>query len=565
MKAATMKILFPSILFLAICVDVTEAQQGQGVQLGNPARLQNNGPPGLLNTARGAETAQQKADRMAGLMPAVDPIDAPEPNIGPFDKMNGPYGDPVKKAKCLNERYDVPVPPNSTELYEDYMKIFKWGFQNNMGRPIQSRSLDNNKVTNNRFPSMFTRMCFHDNSIDSDFPPYDDYVRANLKNGNWVGPHRYLDTSGADASVLICPEERYHPNQNYDQTASRVLYALQATATGITRNGDAISMLDKWGHSYADLLHNGCVAAAIFLTQANLTEVNLDINKVFRFGRKDACHLPSVNAKTKFGQGKRFSLCGPTELLPGVLMEAEELNKWFYARGMKECTWLALMWTHTVMVRDVSLIVAFTVLDHLVSYSLFSMLSTLLLKDNMATTCPLKNLPASGEADCMDELDKYRTTSRIYFQPGDALDYFKFFLNNGTHVPTPSNEIITLADFEKANCKWKSTQNGRRYHWPMTRPDCVLGYSAVEARALIINTDSRLIALKDAIKALGDVGNALGDVGKKEKTKALLYALSILSGDESHQAPAHDYILGCNFTGNEYPALFGAYWGDGTS
>ena len=369
------KILLPSILLLANCAVVAEAQLGLG--LGNPAKLKNNGDPKLLNTGRGKETAEQKAHRMAGKVPIVDPIEAPDPNIGPFDQDGGPYIDPLKKAKCINEAYD-PGAPNSTMLYEDYKQIFMWGFHNDMGPPIKSASLGNNKVTNNRLPSMFTRMCFHDNSIDSSIQiPFNEYVKNHLKKGKWKGPTRYLETSGADASVLICPEERYHPNQNYDQTASRVLYALQSADTGILDDttDTAISMVDKYGLSYADLLHNGCVAAAIFLTQVEKE----DLDTVFKFGRKDACHLPAgrKNAQGKFGPV--FSLCGPTENLPGVSMEADELSNWFYDRGMNECTWLALMWTHTVMVRNVSSFVAFTLLVNSFSYLLFSMLLILQL------------------------------------------------------------------------------------------------------------------------------------------------------------------------------------------
>jgi hypothetical protein len=222
------------------------------------------------------------------------------------------------------------------------VKIFDWGFLNTMGSPLQSVSVLNNNVTNNRFPGMFLRMCFHDNSIHSEFPSFNEYVKDNLDvNGKWAGPSTYLKTSGADASVLICPQERYHPNQNYDKTASRILYALQETADIgiIDANGNPTSMIDKYGLSYSDLLQNGGVAATIWLTKLQIT----DYSTVFTYGRHDACHVPG-------GGSNRIKLCGPTQLLPGLLMEAEELNSWFWTRGMNECTWMALMWTHTTMV-----------------------------------------------------------------------------------------------------------------------------------------------------------------------------------------------------------------------
>jgi hypothetical protein len=297
---------------------------------------------GELNTAHGEETPAQKNDRMAGFVPVVDPAEElEEPNLGPFNQPTGPFRDPILNAKCLDEAYTVPSGIDPAELYADYRKIFDWGFSNTMGSPLQSVSVGNNGITNNRFPGMFLRMCFHDNSVDSGYPSFNQYVQENIDiDGKWDGPYTYLDTSGADASVLICPEERYHPNQNYDKTASRILYALQETADiGITDANGATSMVDKYyGLSYADLLHNGGIAAAIYLTE---TTVN-DWSTVFKYGRHDACHAPEV--------GHRYRLCGPTQYLPGVMMEAEELNDWFLTRGMNECTWMALMWTHTTMV-----------------------------------------------------------------------------------------------------------------------------------------------------------------------------------------------------------------------
>jgi hypothetical protein len=234
------------------------------------------------------------------------------------------------------------------------VKLFDWGFANTMGPPLQAHSIKGNRIASNRFPSMFLRMCFHDNSINASFPAFNQYVQERIKpsNGKWVGPYRFLDTSGADASVLICPEERYHPNQNYDLTASRILYALQTDDTGITdANGVKTSMVDKHSLSYSDQLHNGGVAAAIYLTKITVN----DWSTVFKVGRKDACHLPNGrvdydNAQASYGIHAIHRLCGPTHQLPGVFDEAEELNNWFSARGMNECTWLALMWTHTVMV-----------------------------------------------------------------------------------------------------------------------------------------------------------------------------------------------------------------------
>lgn len=162
-------------------------------------------------------------------------------------------------------------------------------------------------------------------------------------------------------------------------------------------------------------------------------------------------------------------------------------------------------------------------------------------------TCPLSKLPAMAGIDDMNELDRYRTTQRIYFKVNDTLDYHQFFLNQGEQVPTPVDQVI---DFERENCKWKV--NGTRYHWPMTRADCVLGLHAVMARE---NITEGLGNLTEAIKSYGH-----GTITTSTKVDALLYALSILSGDGLVAAGPTD-LDGCTFpqifaNGTQ---LFGAY------
>jgi hypothetical protein len=208
---------------------------------------------------------------------------------------------PTTDAYCFNEQYPVPTltSPEQHGLYLDYKNAF------DLIHEIPSSSeLSEDGVTVNRITSMFLRMCFHDNSIDATQQDFRQYVSAAIDpvTGQWIAESRYMKTSGADASNLICPEERFHPNNNYDQTASRVLRTIQK------------ELKHKYPQiSYADLLHNGCNAATIYLTDHN-PETSLSTNP-FTFGRKDACHVNKDN-------GKKTPLCGPSELLPRITLTA---------------------------------------------------------------------------------------------------------------------------------------------------------------------------------------------------------------------------------------------------
>jgi hypothetical protein len=194
-------------------------------------------------------------------------------------------------------------------------------------------SEENNFVTNDRFAGMMMLMCFHDNAIVTSKPPFPQYVVESLGTaGGWKGSSRYMETSGSDASVLICPEERYHPNQNYDETASRVLKAFQDPVyLGVNSNS---SMKDKYALSYADLLHNGCIAATIYTSGIDPNEV-LTYNP-FVYGRRDACHTRTLSNSETASAYTRFPLCGPTEVLPGVNDPIQTINNWFLNRNMDE-------------------------------------------------------------------------------------------------------------------------------------------------------------------------------------------------------------------------------------
>jgi Peroxidase len=451
------------------------------------------------------ETSEQREQRLNG--------DVPDDNIEQeFDPLE-------KHAVCFNEPYKTDFSAiNQWKLYEDYVRMFDWGFANNMGSPLQALS---SNVTNNRFPGMMLRMCFHDNAIHPDLPDFQDYIDGFIEEDKmgwtrWTGPPTNLATSGGDASVLVCSKERFHPNQNYDQTASRVLYALQTKSIPgiVDYEGKATNMVDKYKLSYADLLHNGCVAAAIHLRPKMNRNLRGDDAKTalaqtpMHFGRKDACRY-------KWADTTRVALCGPTELLPGLAMNTKQLNDWFVNRGMTPCQFMALMWTHTTI-------------------------------DNMGEvygTCPIMHLPCTLEDEDGEE---------------DTLDYFTKFLQPGTHEVASIEEI--LDEPEHPNCEWTpyvgKCGEGPPEHWPLTAVDCSLSLDVV-SRAVKKNPgDGYLHELKDVVK------NFHTEAYPPEK--ALMCSLRIMGGEGDKDDCADILDASCTDIGTErVPSnhMFGSYYG----
>lgn len=92
--------------------------------------------------------------------------------------------------------------------------------------------------------------------------------------------------------------------------------------------------------------------------------------------------------------------------------------------------------------------------------------------DNMALTCPLQHMPCKAGTPEMNEFFK-EYTDEPYFSLGDELDYFKFFLRRGKHIP--NNKF--MEDPEDGSCDW--FKKGRKEPWPMTKIDCTLGLDNV--------------------------------------------------------------------------------------
>jgi hypothetical protein len=178
------------------------------------------------------------------------------------------------------------------------------------------------------------------------------------------------------------------------------------------------------------LLHNGCNAAVIYLTERNPV-TSLDANP-FTFGRKDACYTNHENTK-------KYPLCGPSELLPRITLTAKEAMSWFYSRGMSPCLFMGLMWTHTIIAP-------------------------------MSSMCPLTCLTCITSSD---DVATFPDPTLLYFEANDNLDFFNFFLAQGTHESVPNTE-----DEDKPGCKW--LVDGQEVPWPLTGIDCNLGLSRVQ-------------------------------------------------------------------------------------
>lgn len=119
-----------------------------------------------------------------------------------------PKYDPLQDSYCFNEEYPRPY-YDDLDMYHAYVQAFDEGLSD-----FSDASYENNYVSKNRIPSMMLRMCFHDETIETQMPKYQDYIHGHIDpiTSRWIGPFKWLATSGGDASNLICPAERDHPN-----------------------------------------------------------------------------------------------------------------------------------------------------------------------------------------------------------------------------------------------------------------------------------------------------------------------------------------------------------------
>lgn len=436
----------------------------------NPADLKSNHPgaaqaahhaaPKDTNDAMFKFNAQNHGAYTVDELRLGDSYAAVTPFVGqaePEESLD-PIYDPLDDAKCFTDVYNVPDLDRNS-LYADYAKIFRWGLLNPKESPIFSVS-ENGGVTNNRFAGMCIRMAFHDNTIDPSATSLSAqaYVQANVNGGRWIGPSN-MKTSGGDASTLICKAERTHPHNDYDKTASRVLHAFQThndypRGPGIKNaHGQTVSLMEKYGISYADALQNCALAAITFLTENRSSASELptisefpqsNAFNYFMVGRLDACHTKS--------NGSREALCGNASILPGVTLSAEQINHWFVSRGMPVGTWLSLFGTHTTF-------------------------------DNFGLTETLRNVGVSSQ------------------------DYFE------DYVGCPHLAVkAPVTDPEDDGCNWSpqcysGMANGRS-KWPMAQSDCATGINILEGKA----NNAAIARLRDQMNVyIHDVGSWVPD------------------------------------------------------
>jgi hypothetical protein len=85
-----------------------------GQAQGNNFFLRNDGANGSLNTRRDEETITRKDTRLTGEVP---------------EGLMTPMYDPVLDAVCFTDPAYSPVVSNSKALYDDFVKIFDFGFE----------------------------------------------------------------------------------------------------------------------------------------------------------------------------------------------------------------------------------------------------------------------------------------------------------------------------------------------------------------------------------------------------------------------------------------------------
>jgi hypothetical protein len=151
--------------------------------------------------------------------------------------------------------------------------------------------------------------------------------------------------------------------------------------------------------------------------------------------------------------------------------------------------------------------------------------------DNMAHKCPLRHLPCTSTKDLARKVDYVGASGKV-------LDYWDFFIADGTHDPFSEYEIT---DPEAGNCDWVNG-DGVDTPWPLTRADCTISLDQAE-----LNKQQGMV---DAI-------HLFHKANKKVSMDALLCSFGMMAFDGTYPGGACDNSM-C-----EDPAIFhyfGAYF-----
>jgi hypothetical protein len=150
--------------------------------------------------------------------------------------------------------------------------------------------------------------------------------------------------------------------------------------------------------------------------------------------------------------------------------------------------------------------------------------------DNMASKCPLMNLPCTSTDALVSEVD-YVDAS------GVELDYWDHFLVPGTHDPAAE-----VTDPEAGNCDWVVNADGSTTPWPLTRADCTIALDQAE----LYSQDGMVAAIE--LFHLSP---------KKASTDALLCSYRMMASDGNYPSgacdnnvcgdPALDHYFGAHF------------------
>ncbi|CAM9343340.1 unnamed protein product, partial [Chrysoparadoxa australica] len=434
----------------------------------------------------------------------IEPLEEPASDEG--TPLNEALANPNKAKYCFTT--DARHYPYSAEnapvvdlesLYNDWVTIFDWGFENEMGPPMQGFSGTNPLIPRNRIPGFCIRGVFHDSgTMPATSQPFPDIISEFVQGSHWNGPEKWLKASSADGSVAICRDERLHPNNNYDQFSSRMLRSWQENL--LTDNdGHKVSMMKKWGMSHTDTLHNCAMAALQYLSKGEFFTAQGDF---MNFGRLDACYI-----KHK----KVFPLCGNSDILPAPTLDAVGFYEWWDERGFEPPLQIGALSSHTIM--DDKPLEAITSWN--TDYTVF-----------LRNGTHIFNIEDTVEPEEEEPEEEEPVNERVY----KLLGLFDVERN----LAEPGTESLN-------GCKWDPDGDAGPLplasNWPHTFQDCTIGNDAIKR---IFDALGLTIPFEEHF--LGEIQSVVTEFADNEAlmTRYFLCAMQIFTGGKHQCYPFLD-------------------------